>query len=768
MKGNFFFPFPFHFRLRWKLALLVLILNIVLGSALVIGTRIILFSSLEVELEQKGAILVKYLADTVQEPYLTKDLILLQRHLERAVEFEDDILYAFISVNGRFPLVHTFPGDFPKDLVTGHLPDNDQNISIQVFDTEQGYIRDFASPLLSSRDDLFLHAGLSENHLYEAVSSAGNILYTVIAVFAVICFFAVLILSAVITKPLEMLAQGAEEVGRGTLGKKLAVMTNDEIGDLAKTFNAMTGNLSRLMDERFRTEKELKETLNLLEKIAHGIGEGILLLDLDFTIIWANNYILQHYGVALEQVKGRRCHEVTHNSATPCRPPHDPCPILLYDVNSKPVPYEHVHLDREGSEEAVEVVVYPLKDENGDVYQYLHISRDISDRHVKLKLEEQLRQSQKIEAIGRLSGSMAHDFNNILTTIVGFSELGKLSLQDDEPLRENFESILQAGQRGAELTRQLLAFSRKQVIKTRVVNLNFIVANFSKMLHRLVGEDVILQLVSHVSQANIEADPSQMEQVIMNLAVNAKEAMTNGGEIRIETDVIQLEEYHDAERDVLVSGSFVMLSVSDTGQGMQLKDRGKIFEPFYTTKSQGTGLGLATVYGIVKQHGGYIDVESALGKGTTFTLYFPEVDEQEESADLSAVDLKRDMPTGNETILLVDDQKDLIDLIAEVLSSLGYHTIGATGAEEAIGISRNMKGPIDLLLTDIVMPRMNGVELARILKHERPGLKVVYLSGYADAHLGDDGKIDDSIQYIEKPILPSAMARKIREVLDTA
>ncbi|GAB4337163.1 MAG: hypothetical protein Kow0089_08180 [Desulfobulbaceae bacterium] len=765
MRSKGFLTFLKNLRLRWKLTICVLGLHLALGTAFIAGVTSIFSDRLHLELEQKGRILTQYLSETVTDPILVNDLVQLQQHLERAVALEDDILYAYVGEPGKFPLAHTFKNGFPRSFLAGPSQPLTGEVLIELLETEKGIVRDFAAPVLAGGKAV-LHVGLSEAHIHQGVGKARRILYTIIVFFSLVWVIAIFFLSRFVTRPLEELTKGAEAIGKGELDRRLPVETRDEIGHLAATFNAMTRNLAQLMEERLSAEKEIQETLTLFESIANGIGEGILLLDLDFRIIWANEHVLEHYQVQLDEIRGRACYEVTHNRNTPCKPPGDPCPILLQPDGGRPLPYEHVHYDREGNREMVEVTVYPLRDENGDVYQYLHITRDISERHEKLKLEDQLRQSQKMEAIGRLSGSMAHDFNNILTTIVGFSELGKLAVGEDDPLREKFESILQAGRRGAELTRQLLAFSRRQVIKTQVVSLHEVIADFSRLLHRLVGENVELELVSRAPDACIEVDPGQLEQVVMNLAVNAKEAMPEGGKLTIETGRTRLENYPDPERGVDISGNFVQLTVSDSGHGMDAELRGRIFEPFYTTKKEGTGLGLATVFGIVKQGGGYIDVESAPGKGTRFDIYFPEARKEEETAGQQE-EHPGDQSGGSETILLVDDRHELVDLAAQALEPLGYHVLGATGAEEAQELSRSLHGRIDLLVTDIVMPGMNGVELARALRESRPEMKVIFVSGYADNHLGKDGRIDDSVPYLEKPVLPSELARTVREVLDS-
>jgi len=753
-----------HLRLRWKIVLLILGLNGALGAAFTVALTPVLTGPVQRELEDRGELIVRHLVESVVDPFLVNDLLRLQQLVDGAMGLEDDLVYVFIGSRGSLPLVHTFPDGFPRDLLDAHQPDQEEGLSILRLATERGEIFDFAAPVLLGHN-YYVHVGMSNVHLLQVLAAARNLLYLVMAVFAVAGFAAALYLATLITRPLALLTMGAEEVGKGALGKKVPVVSRDELGQLAEKFNEMSDSLDQLMTERLQSEQKLKEALLLMESIANGIGEGIMLLNLDFRIVWANNYILDQYRVPLEEIRGRFCYEVTHNSTSPCAPPHAPCPILQEEgIAGLPVPLEHIHFDREGKRRVIEVIVYPLRDEEGDIYQYLHISREITERAERMSLEDQLRHSQKMEAIGRLSGGMAHDFNNILTAIMGFSELGMTHLREGDPAREKFGSIMAASKRGAELTRQLLAFSRKQVVTPQVINLNAVITNFSRMLHRLVGEDVELRLVCRPGIGNIKADAGQIEQVLMNLAVNARDAMPSGGQLTIATDM-QSPPYLEANATGLGRADYVMLSVADTGHGISAEERERIFEPFFTTKAQGTGLGLATVYGIVRQHGGEVEVESTPGKGTTFFLYFPEVEEVESEVEPVPEQRLADMPRGAETILLVDDSVELVGLLSEILAPLGYHVLAATSASEALGIGKGGKEPIDLLLTDVVMPEMSGVEVASILKKERPGLKIIYMSGYTDAYQGFAGGME-GVPFLEKPIMPVTLARMIREVLD--
>ena len=383
------------------------------------------------------------------------------------------------------------------------------------------------------------------------------------------------------------------------------------------------------------------------------------------------------------------------------------------------------------------------------------------------KSEEQFRQSQKLEAVGRLAGGIAHDFNNVLTIIGGYNEFVLDELADDNPLRKELDGITKAVQRAAGLTRQLMAFSRKQVLEMKILDVNTIVAAIGEMLHPLLGEDIELLTVPGNDLGRIKADPGQLEQVIMNLAVNARDAMPRGGRLTIVTSNVQLDENYTNDHFNVRPGSYVMLAVSDTGCGMDTNTRAHLFEPFFTTKEigKGTGLGLSTVYGIIKQSGGHIWVYSELGLGTTFKIYLPCVDEVAVSEPV--VKPPKSTYLGTETILVVEDQKELRELACKVLAKNGYAVLEAGGGAEAIEICERHKGPIHLLVSDVVMPQISGRDLAGRLAHSRPEMRKLFMSGYTDEAILRHGILSAGVSFLEKPFTSEALTRKVREVLDT-
>jgi signal transduction histidine kinase/ActR/RegA family two-component response regulator len=383
------------------------------------------------------------------------------------------------------------------------------------------------------------------------------------------------------------------------------------------------------------------------------------------------------------------------------------------------------------------------------------------------KSEEELRHSQKMEAVGRLAGGVAHDFNNLLTAIIGYAELIATRETNDSLAKQHADLIRKAGEQAATLTRQLLAFSRKQLLQPRVIDLNHLVVDMEKLLRRVIGERYDLQTVADAELGTVMADPSQIEQVILNLGVNARDAMPTGGRLTIRTANVHLDRWQAPQISVsLAEGDYVELSVTDTGAGMDDATKTRIFEPFFTTKGpgKGTGLGLATVYGIVRQTGGGISVESELGRGSTFRIYLP--------LERSPVDLAKpvvepiERSSSFETVLVVEDEEIVRELVCDILAEQGYNVMCAVDGHEALRIAGEYDGRIHLLITDVIMPHMNGPELAATLTPLRPDMKVLFVSGYSDNDIGEHGVLDTHIDLLQKPFTPQTLARKIRDVIE--
>jgi two-component system, cell cycle sensor histidine kinase and response regulator CckA len=406
----------------------------------------------------------------------------------------------------------------------------------------------------------------------------------------------------------------------------------------------------------------------------------------------------------------------------------------------------------------------PLRDANGEIFGAICMSLDVTDRK---NLEEQLRQAQKMEAVGRLAGGIAHDFNNLLMVIQGYADLLADRFPAGDPLRRNVEQIQMAGQRATSLTRQLLAFSRKQMLAPTIISIHTVVADMEKILRRLIGEDIRLDTSSVPDLWLVKADRSQIEQVIMNLAVNARDAMPNGGRLTIETANVELDSAFSRHAVVMAPGQYVMLAVTDNGLGMDANTQAHLFEPFFTTKEKGkgTGLGLATVYGIVKQSGGYIWAYSEPGRGTTFKIYLPRVEDQQGVKPAKDGGQSKALPRGSETVLLVEDEDGVRQLASDYLQANGYEVVEAPDGHTALELAAMHRGPIHVLMTDVVMPGISGRELAQRIAKIRPEIKVLYMSGYTDQSVVRHGILESDAVLLQKPFTMANLAAKLREIL---
>jgi two-component system cell cycle sensor histidine kinase/response regulator CckA len=419
--------------------------------------------------------------------------------------------------------------------------------------------------------------------------------------------------------------------------------------------------------------------------------------------------------------------------------------------------------DKAGQWRVLESTASAVRDKNGEVEKLIIVNRDVSERHL---LEKQFLQAQKMEAVGRLSGGVAHDFNNLLGVIIGYAELLEDGTATSAGSRESVDQILSAGRQAASLTKQLLAFSRQQVLEPKILDVNAIVRDTQKMLRRLIGEDIELVTQLDGAISKVKVDQAQLQQAIINMAVNARDAMPGGGQLRIQTDNFEMDEeaIRKYQYPVLV-GSYVRIRISDNGAGMSSETLARAFEPFFTTKEKGkgTGLGLAMVYGFVKQSGGYIDLTSELGGGTTLTIYLPQMEQRDNEDD--PVTPKESL-AGNGTILLVEDDGPLRRLTVRLLQSFGYRVLDAEDAASALAISDTTRGNIDLLLTDVVLPKANGRALAEAIQQKRPTLRVLFTSGYTGQIVGKGNILEENCHFLPKPYTLSGLAYKVREVLE--
>jgi PAS domain S-box-containing protein len=504
----------------------------------------------------------------------------------------------------------------------------------------------------------------------------------------------------------------------------------------------------------------LQRSEKMVVALLESASQAILSADRTGRIVLANAKALEMFGYSSEELLGSQVEMLLPEGKRDAHTHHRADHFHHPQARPMGIGMDLAGRRKDGREFPVEVSLSYVETDEG-LFAIAFVN-DISQRKL---MEEQLFQAQKMDAIGRLAGGVAHDFNNMLTVIQGYNRMILDDLPPADPLRDCADEIYRAAERAGALTNQLLAFSRRQIIQPRVINVNTVVAHTEKMLRRLIGEDIDLFLHLAGDAGNIKADPSHIEQAIVNLVVNARDAMPLGGRITLETSNATLDEYYSRSHADVKPGQYVMIAVTDTGHGMDADTKRQIFEPFFTTKGRGkgTGLGLATVYGAVKQMGGDIWVYSEPGSGTTLKMYFRRVNDIVKDPG----DQEPPPPGGEaeEIILVVEDEKSVRDLTVRILRRLGYGVLVASGGDEAIAIAQSYAGKISLLLTDVVMPNMSGRQVADNLLKLRPGLKILYLSGYTDSTVVHHGVLENSLDFLPKPFSREVLARKIREIL---
>jgi PAS domain S-box-containing protein len=558
-----------------------------------------------------------------------------------------------------------------------------------------------------------------------------------------------------------------EEFGTAAGVTRLYLATKGPFRDAGGQVVGLLG-ICREITDRKRAEEEIRVSQQKLRIHLEHTPLAVVEWDLDFRVTAWNPSAERMFGYSAAEALGQHGHFIV---PTGYREKVDRVWRELLDQSARPAapaPPRFGHNDnvtKDGRLISCEWYNTPLVDDAGRVLGVASLVQDVTER---VALEERLRQSQKMEAVGRLAGGVAHDFNNLLTVILGYTQILADGVPADSRQATSTAQIKSAAERAAGITRQLLAFSRKQVLSPHIINLNDTMMNLDSLLRRLIGEDIEVLTVPASDLGSVKADPGQIEQVIMNLALNARDAMPHGGKLTIETANVQLDTSYATEHQPITPGRYVLLAVSDTGVGMSPEVQARIFEPFFTTKEvgKGTGLGLSTVYGIVKQSGGFIWVYSELGQGATFKIYLPRVDQTAETVtgDKRLSNVLR----GTETILLVEDDPQLRQLTSSVLSHCGYKLLVATNPDEGLAIARADHNDIRLLITDVVMPGMNGRQLAEQISKISPSMKVLYISGYTNNAIVHYGVLDEGLWFLPKPFSLSALVGKVREILDSS
>lgn len=537
-----------------------------------------------------------------------------------------------------------------------------------------------------------------------------------------------------------------------------------------RTVSAIIGQVMLNIDRRQALEDlnysniQISKEQNFNQLLLDTSPALIVMLDSKAQILMVNKAMMNLMGLSQEELKDKNFFDHIINTT------HDYSTEKLISTAEFSTKIQFEGSIRTASSSSI-IVEWHFKSMNtGERILFIGAGIDITEKKTadieKEKLQGQLHQAMKMEAVGRLAGGIAHDFNNLLTSITGNVEYALLDLSIEDPLTECLLEIKHSAESAADLTRQLLAFSRRQMIEPRVLDLNDLIFSLHRMLVRIIGEDVKLSTIQGENLDSVKIDPGQFEQILVNLAINARDAMPSGGNLIIETSNKYLDESYCAKHTGVTPGSYVMLAVSDTGSGISEEIKKHIFEPFFTTKpkGKGTGLGLATIYGIVSQSGGTIEVYSEIKKGTSFKIYFPAIMEKPEKIQRQGA--IKALPGGKETILLVEDDKSVRDLAAKVIRKLGYHVLEACDGQNAFMVSQMYGGKIHLLFTDIIMPGMNGKQLGERMKKIIPDLKILYTSGYTENAIAHHGVIDQNINFLSKPYTPSSLAEKIRNTLD--
>ncbi|NOY78836.1 MAG: PAS domain S-box protein [Calditrichaeota bacterium] len=584
----------------------------------------------------------------------------------------------------------------------------------------------------------------------------------------------------IVGKPIKHLGIWVSDKEQNEFVRK--IKRNGEVRNYEASFRVRTGDIrtgslsARLveLDNRLcvisvtrdiTEEKKINKQIRQLASVIEQASEAVVITDVDGNIEYVNPAFERLTGYSREEVAGKN-----PNILKSGKQEDEFYANLWRTITSGQIWHgTFINRKKDGSLFYEDATIFPVKDRHGHIINYAAVKRDITKER---QLEEQLHQSQKLEAVGQLAGGVAHDFNNLLTAINGYSEMILMDMDEQNPIRDDVVEILKAGKRAADLTRQLLAFSRKQVIQPQIVNINTIISDSSKMLRRLIGEDVRLEIVLDETVCPIEADPGQIEQILVNLVLNARDAVQEESmvgkekKITIETKNRFLDESYVQTHVGSYTGRHVLLAVSDSGVGMDRETASKAFEPFFTTKGvgKGTGLGLSTVYGIVKQNNGSIFVYSEPGEGTTFKIYWPCTSNEVASDDANIPD--QNALRGNETLLIVEDEPEVRHFIRRGLEKLGYKILLATNGQDALDLVKRENPRIDLLFTDVIMPHMDGKELSEALQKIYPDLKILFASGYTDNHIAHRGVLDPGVHFIGKPYSVNLVAWTIRKLLD--
>jgi two-component system cell cycle sensor histidine kinase/response regulator CckA len=759
-EGNIdMFKEKFNKSIRFKflsiISVILFVSTLVLSLVVAINAGRVLKNSLMTT----GQSFASYIAKLSRDPLIMKDSIQLDAIVNDANK-DENIAYTIIRDEQGAPLTSQYASinyRLPRlnAILSGLSRDNELQDIIDAIKKKEPVVEISVPVMIDIKTIGAVTIGMSKHEMHQQIVK--TILF-VVALNVAVAFVlgAVLFVASkkIVFNPLIELAHASSRLAKGDLSTEVKVRTTGEVKTLVNSFNEMVKNLAKVTVSK-----------NYVDNIIRSMINTLIVVSPDGKIIRVNDATCKLLGYEEEELIGQPAETIFGGE----RSSKDSLMKTIFtDGNVSNL--EESYRAKNGDEFSVSFSASVMRDENNQIRGTVCVAQDITERkraeQEMAALQEQLRQSQKMEAIGKLAGGIAHDFNNLLTVIKGYNQLSLLELKKDDPLRANIEVVQKAAERAANLTRHILAFSRRQILEFKVFDLNHLVLNLDKMLRRVIGEDIELVTLLSEDLGKVKSDSGQIEQVFMNLAVNAKDAMPKGGKLTIETANVELDENYAQTHAGVTPGRYVMLAVSDTGVGMTPEVKEKIFEPFFTTKEmgKGTGLGLSTVYGIVKQSGGNIWVYSEPGHGTTLKVYLPRVDESVE--ELREKEVREEIPRGSETILVVENEEPVRKLAVRVLQGQGYRVLDASQGDDALLIFKQHQGPIHMMVTDMVMPGMNGLELAKCLESFNREIKVLYMSGYADNAIVRHNILESGMPYIQKPFTEDALRRKVREVLN--
>ncbi len=742
--------------LKTKILVITNLTILIVGFLIVVLITTSVKPRLTDKLEKRGVSIARNIAEQIVNPLLTENFFEIRMMINDQKKIEEDIVaYIFVLDSSGSVVAHTFEKGFPAQLRAFSKVQLGGHYRVYNLNTEKGRILHIAVPLMKNQAGS-LHLGLLYEPIQRDIRDITTALIWIILGALGMGSLASVIFAGVITKPLSKLVGVAREVAGGNLSERVKISTGDEIGELGQKFNEM-------LDIRQEAEEKARQSEVYIKNILESVNDAFIVVDQEYRIISVNRAYCAQANMPPEEIIGKQCYEISHRSNVPCFMAGERCPVKHTLESHAPDNVVHVHRGSDGLPFDIEIRSFPLMDSSGTVKSVIEVIRDVSE---KRRLEEQLRQSQKMEAIGILSGGIAHDFNNILQAVVGCGELLGDSMEAGDPRKKYIEVIMSSAGKATDLIKGLLAFSRKQISNQKTMDINQILRNAEKILSRVIGEDIELVLDLSPQDIIVLADPSQMDQVLMNLVTNARDAMPEGGRLKVSSEVIEIDDEFVRTYNYGTQGMYGLVSVSDTGKGMDKETLEKIFDPFFSTKEvgKGTGLGLAVVYGIVEQHNGVIHAYSELGKGSTFKIYLPLAKAPPEGP--AAAEEETLAVGGTETLLLAEDNEEIRAFLKDMIERRGYNVLEASDGEEAVRLFEEHRGKIRLLLFDMVMPRMDGKKAYDRIRETRPDIRAIFITGYATAVINEKAASIKDVDFISKPVSPKKLLRKIRQALD--